>query len=43
MSNPDGRFEQGLTIRREVLGSDYVDRSIASATDFGRAMQELVT
>jgi 4-carboxymuconolactone decarboxylase len=43
VSNPDGRFEQGLTIRREVLGSDYVDRSLASATDFGRAMQELVT
>lgn len=43
MSNPDGRFQQGLTIRREVLGSDYVDRSIASATDFGKAMQELVT
>ncbi len=36
-------FEQGLKTRREVLGSDYVDRAIASADDFSRPMQELVT
>lgn len=37
------RFKQGLTTRREVLGAEYVDKSIASADDFNRPMQELVT
>lgn len=37
------RFERGLATRREVLGADYVDKSIASADDFNRPMQELVT
>ena len=37
------RFNQGLATRREVLGADYVDKSIASADDFNRPMQELVT
>ena len=36
-------FEKGLSIRREVLGADYVDKAIASADDFNRPMQELVT
>jgi 4-carboxymuconolactone decarboxylase len=36
-------FEKGLTTRRAVLGADYVDRAIASADDFSRPMQELVT
>jgi 4-carboxymuconolactone decarboxylase len=37
------RFELGLAIRREVLGTEHVDKSIAAATDFNRPMQELVT
>jgi len=36
-------FDQGLETRREVLGADYVDAAIASADDFNRPMQELVT
>jgi 4-carboxymuconolactone decarboxylase len=36
-------FETGLKIRREVLGADYVDKAIASADDFNRPLQELVT
>ncbi len=36
-------YEEGLAIRREVLGSEYVDRAIASADDFNRPLQELVT
>lgn len=40
--NPE-LFEKGLTTRREVLGSEYVDKSIASADAFNRPMQELVT
>ncbi|MDQ1075143.1 MULTISPECIES: carboxymuconolactone decarboxylase family protein [Microbacterium] len=36
-------YDAGLAVRREVLGSDYVDKSLAKANDFNRAMQELVT
>jgi 4-carboxymuconolactone decarboxylase len=37
------RYEAGLKIRREVLGAEYVDRSISMADDFNRPLQELVT
>ena len=37
------RFERGLKTRREVLGAEYVDRSLAQADDFSWAMQELTT
>lgn len=37
------RFEKGLKIRREVLGADYVDKSISNADEFTRPLQELVT
>jgi 4-carboxymuconolactone decarboxylase len=44
MSEPRNlRFEEGLAVRRDVLGREYVDRSLASADDFTRPMQELVT
>ena len=36
-------FERGLKIRREVLGDEYVDRSLKAADDFNMPMQELVT
>ena len=36
-------FEKGLEIRRAVLGAEYVDKAIASADDFSRPLQELVT
>jgi len=37
------RFEAGLAVRREVLGREYVDHSLAEADDFTRPMQELST
>jgi 4-carboxymuconolactone decarboxylase len=37
------RFERGLEIRREVVGAEYVDRSLNAADDFTRDFQELVT
>jgi 4-carboxymuconolactone decarboxylase len=37
------RFEEGLAVRREVLGAEYVDKSIAEADDFSKPLQELVT
>ena len=36
-------YEQGLAIRREVFGSEYVDASLASADELDRPLQELVT
>ncbi len=37
------RFDKGLALRKQVLGADYVEKSMASADDFSRPMQELST
>ena len=37
------RFDGGMTIRREVLGAEYVDRNMANADEFSMAMQDLTT
>ena len=37
------RFEAGLTVRREVLGAEYVDKALAGADSFSRELQELTT
>lgn len=41
----DGKdmFERGLEMRRQVLGAEHVDRSMAGVSDFSRPVQELVT
>ena len=39
----EGTFEQGLAIRKEVLGADHVERSLAGADEFNRPYQELIT
>ncbi len=36
-------FDRGLNIRKEVLGADYVERSLHAADDFNRDFQNLVT
>ncbi len=36
-------YDKGLKIRREVLGAEFVDKAIAGADDFNRAMQDLST
>ncbi|WP_200210428.1 4-carboxymuconolactone decarboxylase [Micromonospora coerulea] len=36
-------YEQGLKVRREVLGAEHVDRSLGSVSEFSRPIQELVT
>jgi len=36
-------FDKGLTIRRDVLGAEFVDHAFATADDFNRPLQELVT
>jgi 4-carboxymuconolactone decarboxylase len=37
------RYEEGLAVRREVLGSAYVDQALANADDLTRPLQDLVT
>jgi 4-carboxymuconolactone decarboxylase len=39
----DEMYELGLSIRREVVGAEYVDRSLAQADDFTKPLQDLVT
>ncbi len=36
-------FEKGLKVRREVLGSEYVDESLRNADELTMPLQELVT
>ena len=36
-------FKKGLAVRREVLGADYVDASLARADDFNAAFQQMTT
>ena len=36
-------MEAGLKVRREVLGDEYVDRSMKNADDFNRPFQEIVS
>jgi 4-carboxymuconolactone decarboxylase len=36
-------FERGLKVRKEVLGEDYVNKSIAGADEFTRTMAEWST
>jgi 4-carboxymuconolactone decarboxylase len=37
------RFEEGLKLRKQVLGADYVERAMAGADEFSMPMQELST
>ena len=39
----DDAFERGLALRKQVLGTKYVERSLAQADEFSRPMQELST
>ena len=36
-------YQRGLEVRKAVLGKDYVEKSLASADDFSRPIQELST
>ncbi len=37
------RYEQGMKIRRGVLGDEHVDRALAATTDFNREFQDFIT
>jgi len=43
MSDDSALFDKGLPIRRAVLGSEYVDGSMAKADDFMMAFQRATT
>ncbi|MCL2393320.1 MAG: carboxymuconolactone decarboxylase family protein [Acidimicrobiaceae bacterium] len=43
MTDGHDRMATGERIRREVLGSEHVDRSLAQVSDFSRPVQNLVT
>jgi 4-carboxymuconolactone decarboxylase len=37
------RFEKGLAVRSDVLGTEYVKKTMENASDFSRDFQELLT
>jgi 4-carboxymuconolactone decarboxylase len=41
--NDDQRHEQGMTVRRGVLGDAHVDRAVANTTDLTEPFQEFIT
>src|SRR6516164_1627269 len=43
MADDTQLYDKGLAMRREVLGAEYVDRSIANADAFTQPFQKLVT
>jgi 4-carboxymuconolactone decarboxylase len=36
-------FDQGLKIRKEVLGKEYVEKALAAADEFSMPLQEMTT
>jgi 3-oxoadipate enol-lactonase/4-carboxymuconolactone decarboxylase len=36
-------FDEGMKVRREVLGDEHVDRTLERATDFTADFQDLIT
>ncbi|MDP9108782.1 MAG: carboxymuconolactone decarboxylase family protein [Pseudomonadota bacterium] len=39
----DEQFQQGLAVRKRVMGEGYVDAAFAAADDFTRPIQEFIT
>jgi 4-carboxymuconolactone decarboxylase len=37
------RYEQGMKVRRAVLGAQHVDRAVATTSDFNRDFQDFIT
>jgi 4-carboxymuconolactone decarboxylase len=43
MNMSDPAYEAGMSVRREVLGDEHVDRAIGDATEFTRPFQDFIT
>ena len=41
--NDSERFDQGMAVRRDVLGEAHVDRAQANLNEFNREFQNLIT
>lgn len=41
--NEEARYDQGMRVRREVLGDEHVDRATERTTDFTEDFQSLIT
>ena len=41
--NDEERAEQGMAVRREVLGDAHVDRAVANTTEFSAPFQDWIT
>ena len=39
----DSLFDKGMNVRREVMGTDYVERAMARATEFDAPFQHYIT
>lgn len=39
----DRQFDNGLEVRKKVMGEDYVDKAFANADDFSMPLQEFIT
>ena len=39
----DSRRDDGMKVRREILGDAYVDRAVAKTTPFSAAFQDFIT
>jgi 4-carboxymuconolactone decarboxylase len=37
------RYEQGMKVRRELLGNEHVDKSLKNRTKFNEEFQDLIT
>jgi 4-carboxymuconolactone decarboxylase len=37
------RYQQGMQVRREVLGSEHVDRTLENCTPFNEPFQDFIT
>lgn len=42
-SQRDRQFDDGLEVRKKVMGEDYVDKAFANADDFSMPLQEFIT
>lgn len=39
----EDQYQRGMTVRREVLGNDHVDRAVAGSTELTEEFQDLIT
>ena len=39
----DEKYNAGMSVRREVLGNEYVDKAVSNMTEFTQPLQEMVT